>query len=86
MPKAEIEPNVESPWLDRREAAAYTKRSVRLVDEAAAAGELRKSGGGRGSRRVVFHRDWLDEWLAGRPPATVVAALILAALDLAPWN
>jgi hypothetical protein len=84
VPKPKVEARlIETPWYSRLEAAEYCKLSVRIIDEAASAGDLRKSGTGKGSSRAIYHRDWLDEWLASRVPA-VAAFVIGLTLDILP--
>jgi excisionase family DNA binding protein len=52
-------------YLTRRQAAEYTGLSVKTLDRARWANELRSVGGGDG-RAVRFLPEWLDEWLQNR--------------------
>ena len=56
---------VERAYLTEPEAAAYCGLSTKTLNRARAAGELRYSGGGSGSK-VLYRREWLDEWLERR--------------------
>ena len=54
--------STESPWLTKREAAAYEKRGPRFITKEVKAGRLRAARvGGRGE--LLFRREWLDEHL-----------------------
>jgi hypothetical protein len=51
--------------LTKAEAAARARVSVRTLERAMAAGELRYSGG-RTTYRVLIRPEWLDEWIDRR--------------------
>jgi excisionase family DNA binding protein len=51
-----------SPWLTRREAAQYAKRSPRFLTHQVRAGKLRAAIVG-GRRELLFRREWLDAWI-----------------------
>lgn len=66
-----------SPWLTQREAAAFSRRSIRMVNEALRAGALRgyqTKPGGNGKRGGAWsiHVDDLNDWIrAGSPIAGI---------------
>lgn len=60
-------PELESPWLDTAEAAAWSRRSPSEITRACHRGEL--VGHQRRDRgRWLIHRDDLDRWIRGLSP------------------
>jgi hypothetical protein len=59
----ESSPGAE-PWLDGDQGAQYTRISKRSLER------FRLIGGGpryaKAGRRVLYRREWLDEWLESR--------------------
>ncbi len=53
---------IVSNWMTVREAAVYTRCSVKLLYRAIRAGTLRAARVG-GRRKIVVHREWLDAYL-----------------------
>ncbi len=53
---------VVTNWMTVREAAAYTRCSVKVLYRAIHTGALRAARVG-GRRKIVLHRDWLDGYL-----------------------
>lgn len=67
----------ESPWADRKEAAAYAHCSIRTIDTAREFGFIKNYGGEEMPR---FKKANLDSWIEnGMPtePNTELAKLIL---------
>lgn len=61
-----VSPLVERVWLNCAEAAHYTGRPENSIRRAAAEERLRSAQAvPRGPRR--YRREWLDDWIAGRP-------------------
>ena len=62
LPPHDAEP--DSPYLDTTEAAAYLRMSIRTLER------FRLVGGGpryaKAGRKVLYRRDWLDDWLETR--------------------
>lgn len=62
--------NTPERWLTRRDAAEHARLSEATIGREARRGRLRcvKVGG----RRVLrFRREWIDEWLARDPMASI---------------
>jgi len=55
-----------TPWMTKREAAAYARVSVSTISKAMHCGALRYSGGG--GTVVLLRQEWVDAWLEGRAP------------------
>ncbi len=53
---------IVSNWMTVREAAVYTRCSVKLLYRAIRIGTLRAARVG-GRRKIVVHREWLDAYL-----------------------
>lgn len=52
-------------WLTTRQAARYTGHGIETLKRAAARGDLKSSQATPGGWHR-FHREWLDDWMAGR--------------------
>jgi excisionase family DNA binding protein len=57
-----VTPDVSSPWLTAREAAAHAHVSARTIYQAVSAGRLRAARIGFG-KALRFRREWVDSWL-----------------------
>lgn len=64
--RTESRPPVESPYLTKDEAVAYSRSSRTSVERAIAAGVLdfHTVGSGRKARKL-FTREQLDDWISG---------------------
>jgi excisionase family DNA binding protein len=63
-PQAVVGGDQSSPYLDTYRAARYLNVSTRTLER------LRSVGGGpkfaKAGRRVLYRKEWLDEWIEGR--------------------
>jgi len=56
-------PGTQSPWLDVEQAADYLAADKQRIYDLTHAGTLQPA---RDGRRLLFRREWLDDYLEGR--------------------
>ena len=60
--------STESPWLRVKEACVFARCSAKAIYAAVSKKDLRASR--IGARKLVIHRQWLDEYLEKRSKPT----------------
>jgi hypothetical protein len=90
-------PKVDTPWMNRDEAAVYCRLAKKTLDNYASHGHgppFWNPTGAPSGGRVRYHRDALDRWLQGDhsrlglqpPPGDIIACALSVSVILPPTD